>query len=214
MVPFIASRVTYWHCTWAYHTLQVASWGCFRWHEFTYNWSWFPSLEGQAHQLFAVTPSSVTLFSLHDQPPRRQTLDQIGCQTNVVAMSDRMVRMASSVFAHFHLLFLWSYNYTDLVHKSSSNYVCFRACLVSCPNLVVRNQAKCGRNTVASLVSPSFGLTFCKKGVVKLYQLYCLPQTVWHAIFHSGLWHTTDFEIMHRHWPNRPLYIIVVLYSC
>jgi len=50
-------------------------------------------VEGQAHQLFAVTPSSVTLFNLHVQPPRRQTLDQIGCQTNAVAMSDRMVRM-------------------------------------------------------------------------------------------------------------------------
>ncbi|KAF8656769.1 hypothetical protein HU200_060493 [Digitaria exilis] len=47
-------------------------------------------IEGQAHQLFAVTPSSVSLFSLHVQPPRRQTLDQIGCQTNAVAMSDRM----------------------------------------------------------------------------------------------------------------------------
>ncbi|KAG2565669.1 hypothetical protein PVAP13_7NG132300, partial [Panicum virgatum] len=47
-------------------------------------------VEGQAHQLFAVTPSSVTLFNLHVQPPRRQTLDQIGCQTNAVAMSDRM----------------------------------------------------------------------------------------------------------------------------
>ncbi|KAM3367069.1 hypothetical protein ACQJBY_015998 [Aegilops geniculata] len=47
-------------------------------------------VEGQAHQLFAITPSSITLFSLHHQPPRRQTLDQIGCETNAVAMSDRM----------------------------------------------------------------------------------------------------------------------------
>jgi vacuolar protein sorting-associated protein 11 len=50
-------------------------------------------VEGQSHQLFAVTLSSVSLFSLHVQPPRRQTLDHIGCPTNAVAMSDRMVRM-------------------------------------------------------------------------------------------------------------------------
>jgi hypothetical protein len=55
-------------------------------------------VEGQAHQLFAVTPSAITLFSLHHQPPRRQTLDQIGCEINAVAMSDRMVSMASFVF--------------------------------------------------------------------------------------------------------------------
>ncbi|KAK1305633.1 hypothetical protein QJS10_CPA10g01849 [Acorus calamus] len=47
-------------------------------------------VEGQAHQLFAVTPASVSLFSLHDQPPKRQTLDQIGCETNGVTMSDRL----------------------------------------------------------------------------------------------------------------------------
>ncbi|KAK7350509.1 hypothetical protein VNO77_09207 [Canavalia gladiata] len=46
-------------------------------------------VDGQSLQLFAVTPSSVSLFSLHDQPPRRQTLDQIGCGVNSVAMSDR-----------------------------------------------------------------------------------------------------------------------------
>ncbi|XP_004516854.1 vacuolar protein-sorting-associated protein 11 homolog [Cicer arietinum] len=46
-------------------------------------------VDGQSLQLFAVTPSSVSLFSLHDQPPRRQTLDQIGCGINSVAMSDR-----------------------------------------------------------------------------------------------------------------------------
>ncbi|GAB4859345.1 Vacuolar protein sorting-associated protein 11 [Ancistrocladus abbreviatus] len=46
-------------------------------------------LEGQALQLFAVTPSSVSLFSLEYQPPRKQTLDQIGCNVNCVAMSDR-----------------------------------------------------------------------------------------------------------------------------
>lgn len=48
-------------------------------------------VDGQSLQLFAVTPSSVSLFSLHDQPPRRQTLDQIGCGLNSVAMSDRSV---------------------------------------------------------------------------------------------------------------------------
>nr|KYP65778.1 Vacuolar protein sorting-associated protein 11 isogeny [Cajanus cajan] len=46
-------------------------------------------VDGQSLQLFAVTPGSVSLFSLHDQPPRRQTLDQIGCGLNSVAMSDR-----------------------------------------------------------------------------------------------------------------------------
>ena len=53
-------------------------------------------VEGQAHQLF-----SVILFSLHVQPPRRQTLDQIGCQTNAVAMSDRVVRMDLSTLIFF-----------------------------------------------------------------------------------------------------------------
>ncbi|XP_020589182.1 vacuolar protein-sorting-associated protein 11 homolog [Phalaenopsis equestris] len=45
-------------------------------------------VEGQARQLFAITPTSVSLFSLHVNPPQRQTLDQIGCNTNAVAMSD------------------------------------------------------------------------------------------------------------------------------
>lgn len=71
-------------------------------------------VEGQAHQLFAITPSSITLFSLHHQPPRRQTLDQIGCETNAVAMSDRMVSMTSSVFVLVHLLLSKSYSYTNL----------------------------------------------------------------------------------------------------
>ena len=48
-------------------------------------------VDGQSLQLFAVTPCSVSLFSLHDQPPRRQTLDQIGSGVNSVAMSDRSV---------------------------------------------------------------------------------------------------------------------------
>lgn len=47
-------------------------------------------VDGQALQLFAVTPDSVSLFSMHNQPPRRQTLDQIGCNFNSVTMSDRL----------------------------------------------------------------------------------------------------------------------------
>lgn len=46
-------------------------------------------VDGQSLQLFAVTPDSVSLFNLHNQPPRRQTLDQIGSSVNSVAMSDR-----------------------------------------------------------------------------------------------------------------------------
>ncbi|KAI3930329.1 hypothetical protein MKW92_049996 [Papaver armeniacum] len=47
-------------------------------------------VDGQALQLFAVTPTSVSLFNLQDKPPRRHTLDQIGCNANCVAMSDRL----------------------------------------------------------------------------------------------------------------------------
>lgn len=47
-------------------------------------------VEGQMLQLFAVSPTSVTLFNLHEKPPRRQTLDQIGCESSAVAMSDRL----------------------------------------------------------------------------------------------------------------------------
>ncbi|KAJ6811689.1 vacuolar protein-sorting-associated protein 11-like protein [Iris pallida] len=47
-------------------------------------------VEGQSVQLFAVTPTSVSLFSLNSQPAKRQTLDQIGCGTNAVAMSDHL----------------------------------------------------------------------------------------------------------------------------
>ncbi|KAK6918756.1 Zinc finger, RING-type [Dillenia turbinata] len=46
-------------------------------------------VDGQSLQLFAVTPSSVSLFSLHNQPPTRQILDQIGSDVGV-AMSDRL----------------------------------------------------------------------------------------------------------------------------
>ncbi|KAA8526594.1 hypothetical protein F0562_008203 [Nyssa sinensis] len=46
-------------------------------------------VDGQGLQLFAVTPTSVSLFSFQTEPPSRQTLDQIGCNANCVAMSDR-----------------------------------------------------------------------------------------------------------------------------
>jgi hypothetical protein len=68
-------------------------------------------VEGQAHQLFAITPSAITLFSLHHQPPRRQTLDHIGCEINATAMSDRMVSMVSLAFVYVHLLFFKSHRY-------------------------------------------------------------------------------------------------------
>ena len=48
-------------------------------------------VDGQATQLFAVTPTSVSLFSLQTEPYSRHTLDQIGCNANAVAMSDRSV---------------------------------------------------------------------------------------------------------------------------
>ncbi|RWV87945.1 hypothetical protein BHE74_00059342 [Ensete ventricosum] len=47
-------------------------------------------VDGGALQLFAVTPASVSLFSLNDQPPKRHTLDQIGCDSTAVTMSDRL----------------------------------------------------------------------------------------------------------------------------
>ncbi|XP_057461596.1 vacuolar protein-sorting-associated protein 11 homolog [Actinidia eriantha] len=46
-------------------------------------------VDGQATQLFAVSPTSVSLFSLQTEPYSRHTLDQIGCHANTVAMSDR-----------------------------------------------------------------------------------------------------------------------------
>ncbi|XP_057506933.1 vacuolar protein-sorting-associated protein 11 homolog [Actinidia eriantha] len=46
-------------------------------------------VDGQTTQLFAVTPTSVSLFSLQTEPYSRHTLDEIGCHANTVAMSDR-----------------------------------------------------------------------------------------------------------------------------
>ncbi|XP_058217872.1 vacuolar protein-sorting-associated protein 11 homolog isoform X1 [Rhododendron vialii] len=46
-------------------------------------------VDGQATQLFAVTPTSVSLFSLQTEPYSQNTLDQIGCNSNAVAMTDR-----------------------------------------------------------------------------------------------------------------------------
>lgn len=48
-------------------------------------------VDGQALQLFAVTPTSVSLFNLQTQPPSLQTLDHIGSSALSVAMSDRSV---------------------------------------------------------------------------------------------------------------------------
>ncbi|CAI9754493.1 unnamed protein product [Fraxinus pennsylvanica] len=45
-------------------------------------------VDGQAFQLFAVTPNSVSLFNLQTQSRRGQTLDQIGSSASSVAMSD------------------------------------------------------------------------------------------------------------------------------
>ncbi|KAI3755658.1 hypothetical protein L1987_55463 [Smallanthus sonchifolius] len=47
-------------------------------------------VDGKTFQLFAVTPTSVTLFNLQTQPASRQTLDQIGSNANSVAMNDRL----------------------------------------------------------------------------------------------------------------------------
>lgn len=61
-------------------------------------------VDGQALQLFAVTPSSVSLFILQNKTSRGQTLDQIGSNANSVAMSDRSVcNPASSSLVHFHV---------------------------------------------------------------------------------------------------------------
>ncbi|CAM8909253.1 unnamed protein product [Rhodiola kirilowii] len=46
-------------------------------------------MEGQALLLFAVSPNSVSLFNFQSQPPRLQSLDQIGSTVNSVTMSDR-----------------------------------------------------------------------------------------------------------------------------
>lgn len=48
-------------------------------------------VDGQALQLFAVTPSSVSLFRMQAQTPIAQTLDHIGSETASVAMSDHSV---------------------------------------------------------------------------------------------------------------------------
>lgn len=59
-------------------------------------------LDGQALLLFAVTPNSVSLFSMQNQPPRRQILDQIGCNVNSVTMSDRSVCIFHALFFFFY----------------------------------------------------------------------------------------------------------------
>ncbi|GJX49134.1 vacuolar protein sorting-associated protein 11 [Tanacetum coccineum] len=47
-------------------------------------------VDGKAFQLFAVTPTSVSLFNLQTQPASRQTLDHIGSNVNSVAINDRL----------------------------------------------------------------------------------------------------------------------------
>ncbi|CAI9266352.1 unnamed protein product [Lactuca saligna] len=47
-------------------------------------------VDGKAFHLFAVTPTSVSLFNLQTQPAARQTLDHIGSNVNSVAMNDRL----------------------------------------------------------------------------------------------------------------------------
>ncbi|KAG6406954.1 hypothetical protein SASPL_129933 [Salvia splendens] len=46
-------------------------------------------VDGQAFQLFAVTPSTVSLFKVEAQTPTAQTLDYIGSEAGSVAMTDR-----------------------------------------------------------------------------------------------------------------------------
>lgn len=58
-------------------------------------------VDGQALQLFAVTPDSVSLFSLQSQPPKGQTLDHIGCGVNGVTMSDRSVCSSNLSYISF-----------------------------------------------------------------------------------------------------------------
>ncbi|GER54061.1 vacuolar protein sorting 11 [Striga asiatica] len=47
-------------------------------------------VDGSVFQLFAVTPSSVSLFNLQSQTQSAQTLDHIGSETASVAMSDHL----------------------------------------------------------------------------------------------------------------------------
>lgn len=64
-------------------------------------------VDGQAFQLFAVTPSSVSLFNLQSQTPIGQTLDHIGSETASVALSDRLVG---------HSLYLCLIHYCLYIH--------------------------------------------------------------------------------------------------
>ncbi|CAK9881117.1 unnamed protein product [Sphagnum jensenii] len=44
--------------------------------------------EGSLLQLFAVSTSSINLFDMHEQPPQKHVLDQLGAEGQCVAMSD------------------------------------------------------------------------------------------------------------------------------
>ncbi|KAL0445249.1 UNVERIFIED_CONTAM: Vacuolar protein-sorting-associated protein 11 [Sesamum latifolium] len=60
-------------------------------------------VDGQAFQLFAVTPSSVSLFNLQTQTPIGKILDEIGSETASVAMSDRSVGTGKNTFNIYDL---------------------------------------------------------------------------------------------------------------
>ncbi|KAH9616226.1 hypothetical protein KSS87_015455 [Heliosperma pusillum] len=60
--------------------------------------------DGPSLQLFAVTPSSISLFNLQYQPAKRQTLDEIGCLSKSVAMSDRLVCLCGCFVIGFIIL--------------------------------------------------------------------------------------------------------------
>ena len=62
-------------------------------------------LEEKFPHLFAVTPSSVSLFSFQDHPPKRQTLDLLGCNLNGVAMNDRLVQEFHLSYSHIMITF-------------------------------------------------------------------------------------------------------------
>lgn len=66
-------------------------------------------VDGKAFQLFAVTPTSVSLFNLQTQPASRQTLDHIGSNVNSVAINDRLV-------SPFSLILLLLLNLSVILH--------------------------------------------------------------------------------------------------
>jgi hypothetical protein len=55
--------------------------------------------EGSLLQLFAVSTSSINLFDMHEQPPQKHVLDQLGAEGQCVAMSDNQVSFKNRVCA-------------------------------------------------------------------------------------------------------------------